>query len=198
MRRQNIDRCLGERAAALADGELGPDARDAALAHLVNCDGCRDDVAGQRRLKARLSELSEPAPPAGLLDRLTAMAALDSGDAHELSLGPDDWQGPSTPRRHRVHLPARSRRRPGRFARVDHQRPYGRRSVRFVMAGGVSVLALGVSAFALGGGQSAPTVVPAGDTFNFENAQVTGEIPFGVVPVSVPLRPALASASARP
>ena len=190
MRRQNIDRCLGERAAALADGELGTNARDAALAHLVNCDGCRDEVAGQRRLKARLGELSEPSPPAGLLDRLAAMA---SSDAPELSLGRDDRPGP-TPTRHRVHLPSRSKRRPGRFARVDHQRPYGRRGVRFAMVGGASVLALGVSAFALGGGQSTPTVVPAVDTFTFENAQTTGEIPFGVVPASVPLRPVLVGA----
>jgi anti-sigma factor RsiW len=182
------DRCLGERAAALADGELGPDARDAALAHLVNCDGCRDEVAGQRRLKARLGELIEPLPPAGLFERLSAMGSMG---APELDLGPDEWQGP-TPTRHRVHLP--SRRRPGRFARVDHARPHGRRVVRYAMAGGVSVLALGVSAFALGGGPSTPTVVPSVDSFTFEHAQTTGEIPFGVVPASVPLRPALVGA----
>ena len=74
MRRQQTDRCLGERAAALADGELGADARDAALAHLVNCDTCRDDVAGQRRLKARLGELPIRCPrPA---------CSTGSGDGH--------------------------------------------------------------------------------------------------------------------
>lgn len=186
--RRHADRCLGELAAALADGELGPGARDAALAHLVNCDSCRNEVAGQRRLKARLGELTEPLPPAGLFERLSAMGA---NGAPELELGPDDWHDPRPPR-HRVHLP--SRRRPGRLLRSDHVRPYGRRGVRYAMAGGVSVLALGVSAFAMGGGQSSPTVVPAVDTFTFEHAQTTGEIPFGVVPASVPLRPALVSA----
>jgi hypothetical protein len=190
VRRSHADRCLGERAAALADGELGADARDAALAHLVNCDGCRDEVAGQRRLKARLGELTEPLPPAGLFDRLSAMGSLG---APELELGPDDWHGPTAPR-HRVHLPSRARRRPARLLRSDHARPYGRRGVRYAMAGGVSVLALGVSAFALGGGQSTPTVVPAVDTFTFEHAQTTGEIPFGAVPASVPFRPALVGA----
>jgi hypothetical protein len=190
VRRQHADRCLGERAAALCDGELGPDARDVALAHLVNCDSCRDEVAGQRRLKARLGELTEPLPPAGLFDRLSAMGAHG---APELDLGPDEWHGP-TPPRHRVHLPSRSRRRPGRLARSDHARPHGHRGVRFAMAGGVSVLALGVSAFALGGGQSSPTVVPAVDSFTFEHAQTTGEIPFGVVPASVPLRAGLVGA----
>ena len=184
------DRCLGERAAALADGELGPDARDAALAHLVNCDSCRDDVAGQRRLKARLGELSEPLPPVGLFDRLSAMA--ESG-APELSLGSDEWQGEPAATRHRVRLTSRGRRRP-HLGRIDHVRPHGRRVVRYAMAGGVSVLALGVSAFALGGGQSSPTLVPAVDSFTVEHASTTGEIPFGMVPANVTFRRVLVGA----
>ncbi len=191
MRRQQTDRCLGERAAALADGELGPDARDAALAHLVNCDTCRDDVAGQRRLKARLGELSEPLPPAGLLERLTAMGGED---APELSLGPDEWHGAPVAPRHRVHLPSRSRRS-GRDDALEDTRPYGRRVARYAVAGGVSVLALGVSAFAMGGGgQSAPTVVPAVDSFTFEHTRTAGDVPFGGVPVNVPFRPVLVGA----
>ena len=51
------------------------------------------------------------------------------------------------------------------------------------MAGGVSVLALGVSAFALGGGQSAPTVVPAGRQLHLPDAPA-GDIPFGGLPVA--------------
>jgi anti-sigma factor RsiW len=187
MRRQQIDRCLGERAAALADGELGPDARDAALAHLVNCDECRDDVAGQRRLKARLGELTEPLPPAGLIERLAAMGAEG---APELALGPDEWHGPGAAPRHRVHLPSRSWRS-SRHLSAD---PLRRRGVRYAMAGGASVLALGVSAFALGGGQNAPTVVPAVDSFTFEHTQTSTEIPFGVVPAAVPFRPVLVGA----
>ncbi|MDX6258226.1 MAG: hypothetical protein QOJ11_4560 [Frankiales bacterium] len=195
MRRQHWakdDRCLGERAAALADGELGPGARDAALAHLVNCDGCRDEVAGQRRLKARLGELAEPMPPAGLIERLSAMGTLG---APELSLGPDEWHDGGQPGAwHRVSMPSRSRRGAGRLDLLDHVRPHGRRGVRYAITGGVSVLALGVSAFALGGGQSSPTVVPAVDSFTFEHAQTTGEIPFGAVPANVPFRAVLVGA----
>ena len=43
---------LGERVAALADGELAHPARERALAHLAPCDACRAEVDGQRRLKA--------------------------------------------------------------------------------------------------------------------------------------------------
>jgi hypothetical protein len=185
------DRCLGERAAALADGELGANARDAALAHLVHCDGCRDDVAGQRRLKARLAELAEPPLPPGLLERLTATSAVSS---KELGLLSDQ---PVPVHRHRVHLPMKSRRRPGRFGRVHHERPYGRsrRSVRYVIGGGVSVLALGVSAFALGGGgQSAPTVVPQVDNFTFEQAQTSVEVPFVTAPNAVTFKRVLVGA----
>jgi hypothetical protein len=176
--RQHVGRCLGDKAAALADGELGAEARDAALAHLVNCDGCRDDVAGQRRLKARLGELADPVPPAGLMDRLHAMGALSFESAPEVTVV-----------RHRVRLHV-----PHRPARRDHTRPSGRsrRGVRYVIGGGVSVIALGVSAFALGGGgQPSPTLVPSVDSFTVEHASTTGEIPFGTVPPAVSFRPVL-------
>ena len=188
-RTRQHDQCLGEKAAALTDGELGTGARDAALAHLVNCDDCRDDVAGQRRLKARLGDLVEPLPPAGLLERLAAMSPPD----HDLPVEQ------VAARRHRVRLPGRADRtlsRPARSARVDHLRPYGRshRRVRYAIGGGVSVLALGVSAFALGGGQASPTLVPSGGSFTVEQASTTGEIPFGTVPPSVTFRPVLVGA----
>jgi anti-sigma factor RsiW len=175
------DHCLGDKAAALTDGELGAEARDAALAHLVRCDGCRDDVAGQRRLKARLGELADPVLPAGLLDRLHAMG----------SLGPYDPGPQVVVVRHRVRLHV-----PHRPARRDHTRPSGRslRGVRYAIGGGVSVLALGVSAFALGGGQPTPTLVPSVDSFTVEHASTTGEIPFGSVPPVVTFRPVLVGA----
>jgi hypothetical protein len=69
-----------------------------------------------------------------------------------------------------------------------------RRGVRYVITGGVSVLALGVSAFAMGGGQSAPTVVPAVDSYTVEPASTADEVPFGVAPQTVPFRAVLVGA----
>jgi hypothetical protein len=66
--------------------------------------------------------------------------------------------------------------------------------VRYAIGGGVSVLALGVSAFALGGGQPSPTLVPSVDSFTVEHASTTGEIPFGSVPPVVTFRPVLVGA----
>ena len=177
--RSRDDRCLGDKAAALTDGELGTDARDVALAHLVNCDHCRDDVAGQRRLKARLGELADPVMPAGLLERLTG-------------IGPYEPEVIVVRHRVRLHVPRRPTPR-------DLTRPSGRsrRSVRYAIGGGVSVLALGVSAFALGGGSPSPTLVPSVDSFSVEHASTSGEIPFGrvaEVPQVVTFRPVLVGA----
>lgn len=181
-RRPAYDHCLGEHAAALTDGELGPQARDAALAHLVRCDDCRDEVAGQRRLKARLGELADPAVPQDLLARLSAMSTLGAPEPAF-----DGWQGPPASPRHRVRLHGFSRR-----SRVEL--PVHRRGVRYAITGGVSVLALGVSAFAMGGGPSSPTVVPAVDSFTVEHASTADEVPFGAVPQTVPFRPVLVGA----
>lgn len=176
------NRCLGDKAAALTDGELGQQARDAALSHLVHCDGCRDDVAGQRRLKARLAELTEPLPPAGLLDRLQAIGAAAALEPLPSSEPVLTGRGVRRP-----HLTRAAQAR-------DHTRPRGRsrRGVRYVIGGGVSVLALGVSAFALGGGAAAPTVVPVGSS-SVEYASTPGEVPFGAVPPVVSFRRVLVS-----
>lgn len=181
-RRSASDQCLGEQAAALTDGELGAQARDAALAHLVHCDDCRDEVAGQRRLKARLGELSDPVVPQDLLDRLSAMGTLGAPEP-----GLEPWSGRPLATRHRVRLHGFSRR-----SRLDP--PPHRRGVRYAITGGVSVIALGVSAFAMGGGQSSPTVVPAVDSFSVEHASTVDEVPFGSVPQNVPFRPVLVGA----
>ncbi len=54
---------LGDLGTALVDEQLSPEARAMALAHLAECPDCRRDVEQQRRLKARLRELTEPALP---------------------------------------------------------------------------------------------------------------------------------------
>lgn len=192
------DRCLGDLAAALTDGELGSDARDAALAHLVHCDTCRDDVAGQRSLKTRLRDLSDPAMPAGLLDRLVAMSDLDGSDGFDSGAPSGELELVGAAPRHRVALPPPPRRVLGRSDRLARARAHVRvpRGVRYAMAGGASVLALGVSAFALGGSpQNAPTVVPRVGSFTMENASVTNGLPFNEVSPTATFKPVLVGAT---
>jgi anti-sigma factor RsiW len=64
---------LGDLGTALVDDQLSPEVRDTALAHLADCPDCRRDVEQQRRLKARLRELTEPALPMTLALRLSAL-----------------------------------------------------------------------------------------------------------------------------
>ncbi|MEV5446012.1 zf-HC2 domain-containing protein, partial [Streptomyces sp. NPDC052644] len=73
---------LGDRLAALVDGELGHDARERVLAHLATCARCKAEADAQRRLKNYFAEAAPPPPPAGLLARLQGLpggAASDGG-----------------------------------------------------------------------------------------------------------------------
>jgi len=176
------DRHLGDRAAALVDGELGAQARDLALAHVARCDDCRAEVAAQRRLKARLSGLGSPPQPPDLSARLAGLG--DSGppaqpaDLDEPALaraGRGDWPAPSRPASPRSPGPGGRRRPAGRPRR---------RVVRLAVAGGASLVALGVTAFAAGG-SSAPTVVPDVQQLTVEHASTSGEVPFEV-PIPAP------------
>jgi Putative zinc-finger len=64
---------LGDRASALVDGQLSPDAAERATAHLAACRPCRDLVELERLTKIRLVSLQGPAPTADLVGRLLAM-----------------------------------------------------------------------------------------------------------------------------
>jgi anti-sigma factor RsiW len=64
---------LGDRAAALVDGQLSPDATERATAHLAACRPCRDFVELERLTKIRLASLRGPVPTADLVGRLLAM-----------------------------------------------------------------------------------------------------------------------------
>ncbi|MCW2665169.1 MAG: hypothetical protein JWN57_131, partial [Frankiales bacterium] len=68
---------LGDRVAALVDGQLDHPSRERLLAHLAHCAPCRTQVEAQRRLKASLRELgARPMLPS---DELTArLLALPS------------------------------------------------------------------------------------------------------------------------
>lgn len=70
-----VEQHLGDRLAALIDGELGHDARDRVLAHLATCWGCKAEAEAQRRLKSVFADAAPPPPSDGLLARLQGLPA---------------------------------------------------------------------------------------------------------------------------
>ncbi|MFC8276913.1 anti-sigma factor family protein [Streptomyces sp. NPDC057271] len=64
---------LGDRLAALVDGELGHDARERVLAHLATCARCKAEADAQRRLKSVFASTAPPPPSEGLLARLQGL-----------------------------------------------------------------------------------------------------------------------------
>jgi anti-sigma factor RsiW len=161
---------LGDLVAALVDGELDHDARDRALSHLAHCAPCREEVDAHRRVKRRLHELPDPSPGVELADRLQALATEPP---------PGAARGPRRGRRGIDHpaagAPPRRPRRTRR-ARVPSARPL---RVRWTLAGGASLLALGVAAVLAGGndpGAGRP-ITPPVDRFVVEHVATSGELP---------------------
>ncbi|MFH9178232.1 anti-sigma factor family protein [Streptomyces albogriseolus] len=66
---------LGDRLAALVDGELGHDARERVLAHVATCAKCKAEVDEQRRLKNVFAAAAPPPPSESLLARLQGLPA---------------------------------------------------------------------------------------------------------------------------
>lgn len=107
----------GEAVAALADGELTPQARERAIAHLFDCQECRAAVGAERDVAALLATSPSPDPSAGLLARLReipmttdfgqpdVVLAMD-GDTILLGCRPGPTSQPEPPSR-----PAESRAR---------------------------------------------------------------------------------------
>ncbi|MET3983094.1 zf-HC2 domain-containing protein [Streptomyces sp. PvR034] len=136
---------LGDRLAALVDGELSHDVRERVLAHLATCAKCKAEADAQRRLKTLFVESAPPPLSAGLLARLQGLpgggsdgpAAPPGPPAPTTRAGATDpfatfgyaFQAPRSQEGFRIHEVGRPRRR---FA--------------FVAAGAVSLAAL-----ALGG-----------------------------------------------
>ncbi|WP_326738566.1 anti-sigma factor family protein [Streptomyces sp. NBC_01022] len=71
---------LGDRLAALVDGELKHDARDRVLAHLATCTKCKAEAAAQRRLKSVFAQSAPPSPSEGFLARLQGLPGGPGGD----------------------------------------------------------------------------------------------------------------------
>ncbi|MFF8542662.1 anti-sigma factor family protein [Streptomyces werraensis] len=66
---------LGDRLAALVDGELGHDARERVLAHVATCAKCKAEVDEQRRVKNVFAAAAPPPPSESLLARLQGLPA---------------------------------------------------------------------------------------------------------------------------
>lgn len=74
---------LGDRLAALVDGELGHESRDRVLAHLATCAKCKAEADAQRRLKNVFAEAAPPPPSESFLARLQGLPGggdLEDGD----------------------------------------------------------------------------------------------------------------------
>jgi anti-sigma factor RsiW len=162
---------LGDRAAALVDGQLSPDAAGRATAHLAACRPCRDLVELERLTKLRLVNLHGPAPTADLVGRLLAMG----GPAGPLPPRPGHVPGMPRPRTVPLRTMVGSSSgsvqgtpvRPAR--RSVPTRPAGRPGVLIqrrtrlaaVMLGALSVMGVGVAGVTVGAAASGAAPRPA-------------------------------------
>lgn len=71
---------LGDRLAALVDGELKHDARERVLAHLATCARCKAEADAQRRLKSAFAMSASPSPSEGFLARLQGLPGGPGGE----------------------------------------------------------------------------------------------------------------------
>lgn len=141
---------LGDRLAALVDGELGHETRERVLAHLATCPSCKAEADAQRRLKSVFADTTPPPPSESLLARLQGLPA-------GLAEGPPEPGGPAGRPRHAwefEYLPSGGALTPGKGFRIheaDRSPSRGRRFA-FAAAGAVSL-----AAFALGGALTSTT-----------------------------------------
>jgi anti-sigma factor RsiW len=165
---------LGDRVAALVDGELDHESRDRAFAHIATCDSCRAEVDAERRLKARIRALSEPELAPDVALRLLSVARSMTSDP------PGSW--PVTPGQHGLRL------------------GFGQTRLVALAAAFVVVFTL-TTAFAVGGSATGTPVRPAVDQYAVEHAVLVGDVPlsdaYGGSAVVSTVYPALTSA-ARP
>ncbi|MFF4601645.1 anti-sigma factor family protein [Streptomyces sp. NPDC001339] len=179
---------LGDRLAALVDGELGHDARERVLAHLATCGKCKAEADAQRRLKSVFAEAPLPGPSAGLLARLQQLPGGDSGGPGsrlgaggfgnaEYDRGGAFGYVPSDSHSRRALAAVPAQGRPRGFRGPDAERPVQRRRFAFAAAGAVSL-----AAFALGGALPLEAAVePGGGRGEGGGTAVT---PLGVSPAA--------------
>ncbi|MFD3842578.1 anti-sigma factor family protein [Streptomyces sp. NPDC058642] len=86
---------LGDRLAALVDGELGHETRERVLAHLATCARCKAEADAQRRLKNVFAEAAPPPPSESFLARLQGLPGGGESDGGSPFGGgfPDGFSG---------------------------------------------------------------------------------------------------------
>ncbi|MET9729878.1 zf-HC2 domain-containing protein [Streptomyces sp. NPDC006458] len=84
---QLAEQHLGDRLAALVDGELGHDTRERVLSHLATCPKCKAEVDAQRRLKNVFAEAAPPPLSESFLARLQGLPAGGDSGGGPLSPG---------------------------------------------------------------------------------------------------------------
>jgi hypothetical protein len=176
--------CLGDVAAALVDGELDHASRERAHRHLAHCAGCRAEVDGQRRLKARLAGVEQVEASSALTERLLRIAAPvpePSPDVRPPSRPATVSAGPAAgPSRPAAVRRGGARPGPGRPGGARTRRPARRRTTT-----GSAIVLLGVAAaLALGAPQPRPSttpVDPASDAFVAEFVSTPADSPGSAV-----------------
>jgi anti-sigma factor RsiW len=169
---------LGPRISALADGELGHEARDRALAHVAHCAACRHQLEAERAIKDLLASAAAPVPPDRVLASLQELARPGGPLPPRARTMP---QGPVVP-----VLPAPGRRPRG--VRLDSRGPasYGprtRRTVRRARYAAVGAFSVGVlvlgTAFAAAPDRPGGSVVPPAAELSVEHTATTSGLTFG-------------------
>ncbi|NBE52465.1 anti-sigma factor [Streptomyces boluensis] len=79
---------LGDRLAALVDGELSHDSRERVLAHLATCAKCKAEADAQRSLKTYFASTAPPPPSETFLARLQGLPAGGDDDRGGFGGGP--------------------------------------------------------------------------------------------------------------
>lgn len=156
---------LGRWLSAQVDGELDGVERDRVLNHLARCEACRREANALRALKRRMTALGDSAADTAIAGRLIERAKSERDLDPDLS-GGTRWPVPRPVPDLRWH-PSRARQVwPG---------------WRIAAGGaGTGLVAVGLLAFLLGGGQGAhpiPKVSPAVDSYWTQHIRDTGQNP---------------------
>ncbi|CAM5570616.1 membrane protein [Streptomyces avidinii] len=156
-RASSAEQHLGDRLAALVDGELNHDARERVLAHLATCPKCKAEADAQRRLKTLFVESAPPPPSAGLLARLQGLPG-GSPDGPSGPAGPSGPFGPPSaadPFSSFGYAPSAAAAVAPQRGFPIHEVGRSRRRLAFVAAGAVSLAAI-----ALGGSLPLDAIEP--------------------------------------
>ncbi|MFE3046742.1 hypothetical protein C0Q64_08450 [Streptomyces albidoflavus] len=160
-----VEQHLGDRLAALVDGELGHEARERVLAHLATCCKCKAEADAQRRLKSVFATAAPPPPSESFLARLQGLPAAGpegpTGSGSGFGAGPPfgssaDFGMVPGPFRYAPVTPAgpdepRSGFRIHDLGRAEAERSASRgRRFAFAAAGAVSLAALALGGVAAG------------------------------------------------